>query len=161
MNKNLIIFGLGILAILTLGVITMPHEASADRAGRVTAYNSTDFADVRTTDDEYNTYQGGSTSNTVSKPKTSTAINPTVTKTSTVKKTTTATSNSTDTNTGVETDENANSIGANALFGTNGFTPSGLIQWILLAILILIIVILVRKVTGAEKRYHAEPLKHA
>src|SRR6185369_1177126 len=50
------------------------------------------------------------------------------------------------------TDENGNSdisnLASNALFGANGLFPSGLIQWILFAILILLIVILVRKVYG-------------
>lgn len=56
------------------------------------------------------------------------------------------------------TDEN-NGLSANALFGM-GIYPSGIIQWIFFAILVLLIVILVRKIYGADKRYHAIPLKH-
>jgi hypothetical protein len=50
---------------------------------------------------------------------------------------------------------------ANAVFGSNTFLPSGLVQWILLAIIILVIVILTRKIFGGEKEYHETPLKHA
>ena len=49
---------------------------------------------------------------------------------------------------------------ANAVFGSDSFLPSGLVQWILFAILVLLIVILVRKIYGADARYHAVPLKH-
>ncbi len=52
------------------------------------------------------------------------------------------------------------SLAANAIFGTSGVSPSGLIQWILVAIIILIIVIIVRKLFGGEARYHSTPLKH-
>ncbi len=50
---------------------------------------------------------------------------------------------------------------ANAIFGTRSFMPSGLIQWILLAIFILLIIIFVRRVTGSDEKYHNTPLKHA
>lgn len=50
---------------------------------------------------------------------------------------------------------------ANSVFGGLSFMPSGLMQWILLGIFILVIVILVRKVTGKGEEYHATPLKHA
>ena len=52
------------------------------------------------------------------------------------------------------------SLAANAIYGTKSFGPSGLIQWILLAILILIITILTRRVF-ARRKYHNSPLKHA
>ncbi len=53
------------------------------------------------------------------------------------------------------------SLAANAFFGSGSILPSGLVSWIILGIMILIIVILARKVFGAEKRYHQTPLKHA
>jgi hypothetical protein len=56
--------------------------------------------------------------------------------------------------------ESVSSLASNTIFGSSGFTPSGLIQWVLFAIIILIIVILVRKIFGGEKRYHATALKH-
>ncbi|MEI7709116.1 MAG: hypothetical protein WCI76_00170 [bacterium] len=52
-------------------------------------------------------------------------------------------------------------LGAAAIFGSNSFLPSGLIQWLILAILILAIVVLVRKAYGAEDKYHSSPLKHS
>jgi len=47
-----------------------------------------------------------------------------------------------------------------AIFGANGVLPSGIIQWIFVAILVLLIVILVRRIYGADRKYHAVPLKH-
>ena len=60
-----------------------------------------------------------------------------------------------------ESSDSYGNLASNAIFGTNGLYPSGLIQWILFAILILIIVILIRKIFGAEKKYHSTPMKHA
>lgn len=53
----------------------------------------------------------------------------------------------------------ANVLSGSGLNNYNGFWPSGLIGWLLLAILILLLVILVRKIYG-EKEYHETPLKH-
>ncbi len=50
-------------------------------------------------------------------------------------------------------------LAANVIYGSNSFLPSGLVQWILFAIFILIIIILIRKVFGGEKNYHATPMK--
>lgn len=51
-------------------------------------------------------------------------------------------------------------LAANAILGSNSFTPSGLIQWVFFAILVLLIVILVRKIYGGSEKYYATPLKH-
>jgi hypothetical protein len=56
--------------------------------------------------------------------------------------------------------DNSN-LAANALFGSNGFLPSGLIQWILFAIFILVVVVLARIVFGAKRKYDSTPLKHS
>ena len=69
----------------------------------------------------------------------------------------------TDTNNTVSTNDAKNSYGsltANALVGSNSVMPSGLIQWILLAIIILAIIFLWRYV-HAENKYMSEPMKHA
>lgn len=57
--------------------------------------------------------------------------------------------------------ESVSNLASNAIFGSNSFMPSGIIQWILLAIIIMIIIIITRKVFGGEDRYHSTPLKHA
>ena len=54
----------------------------------------------------------------------------------------------------------ASDLASNAIFGANGFLPSGIIQWILFAIFILIIVILIRRISGAKQKYEDAPLKH-
>lgn len=154
---NISFFSLGILAILTFGVITIPTIASADRAGRVTPYNSTDFARVSANDEKYNSYVGPNVMNYSATPVVysgSPASKGTVAgaSTTTVKKSTAI---------ATKPAENASDLAATAIFGSNSFMPSGLVQWILFAILILLVVILVRRITGGEDRYHKEPLKHA
>ncbi|MFA6301180.1 MAG: IPT/TIG domain-containing protein [Candidatus Paceibacterota bacterium] len=62
---------------------------------------------------------------------------------------------------GSSKNNNSDGLAANAFFGTNSFLPSGLVSWILLGIMILVIIILVRKIFGADKKYHETPLKHA
>ena len=55
----------------------------------------------------------------------------------------------------------ASNLASNALFGNqNSFLPSGLVGWVMLAIIIMIIVILLRKIFGAEQKYQEAPLKH-
>jgi len=51
-------------------------------------------------------------------------------------------------------------LAANAFYGISGFLPSGLIQWIMFAILILLLVILTRIIFNTKENYHATPLKH-
>ena len=60
----------------------------------------------------------------------------------------------------VSNEESASSLVSNVIFGSTSFMPSGVIQWIFFAILILVIVILVRKIFGAEKKYQETPLKY-
>lgn len=54
----------------------------------------------------------------------------------------------------------ANNLASNAIFGSNSFLPSGLVQWILFAILILLIVILVRRIFGAKEEYKKQSMKY-
>ncbi len=56
--------------------------------------------------------------------------------------------------------ETVGSLASNAIFGTNSFMPTGLIQWVLFAIIIVLIILIVRRFTGATERYHHSPLKH-
>jgi len=60
---------------------------------------------------------------------------------------------------GAQTD-NGQSLAGAAIYGSNGFMPSGIIEWLLFAIFILIIVIIVRKIFFQDK-YNSTPLKHA
>ena len=160
---NTIILGLEILVILALVISFIPKEANADRAGRVTPYDSTNWAHV-SSNTGYNTYVGPDSggvatyfgtptvySGSTITPKATVAKAPavkTTAKTATVEKT-------------AEPKEEFSSLAANALFGSGSFVPSSLTGWILFAILILALVILVRKIFGKEEAYHATPLKHS
>ncbi|MEX2028856.1 MAG: IPT/TIG domain-containing protein [Candidatus Paceibacterota bacterium] len=61
----------------------------------------------------------------------------------------------------VQREETVSNLASNVVFGTTSFMPSGIVQWIFFAILILLIVILVRKIFKGEEKYQATPLKHA
>jgi len=56
---------------------------------------------------------------------------------------------------------NGQSLASSVILGGNSFLPNGLVQWVLVAILILLIIIIVRKVLGAREHYDNTPLKHA
>lgn len=57
--------------------------------------------------------------------------------------------------------QSASALASGVIFGSNSLAPSGIIQWVLFAIAILLIVIIVRKFFGGSDRYHNSPLKHA
>jgi len=59
------------------------------------------------------------------------------------------------------TNDSYSNLASNAIFGSNSFLPSGIVQWILFAIVILLIIIVVRRIFGAKKNYDDSPLKHA
>jgi hypothetical protein len=191
-NKKIFntIYGLGMLAIFTLGIMTtIPAEASA-RYRYEPVYGSTyalwcEDCYERDNDYQYTYYQTPTyyynptpvyynpapiayvnPAPVAPQPTPtvySSTVNPTV-KTSTSKtvakaKTTTATNTpSTVAKTTTKTPESA--LVASAIFGTNSFLPSGLVQWIFFAILVLIATILVRKIYGGNEKYNAVPLKH-
>lgn len=56
---------------------------------------------------------------------------------------------------------NGQGLASSVILGGASFLPSGLIQWVLTAIILLFIVILVRKIFGGRERYDTTPLKHA
>lgn len=157
MNKKSIVLALGILAISAFGVIAIPAKASADRAGYVTPYNSTRFDRVAI-GGGYNTYAEPSYAPVVAYNTPTTVYSTSGAPKTTVAKKSTATKS---TSTATKTDEKINDLTASAVLGNDTFLPSGLVQWIIFAILILLIVILVRKAVGAEDKYHSTPLKHA
>ena len=57
--------------------------------------------------------------------------------------------------------ENYGSLTANALLGSNSFMPTGLVQWILFVVLILLIIFLWRYMHRSKEKYMLEPMKHA
>lgn len=57
--------------------------------------------------------------------------------------------------------ENGKSMASSVILGENTFLPSSLVQWILVAIIILVIIIIARKAFGAREEYDRTPLKHA
>ena len=58
-------------------------------------------------------------------------------------------------------DKSFNTLASNALYGSEvGLRPSGLTQWLIFAILVLLVIIVVRKLY-LENKYHSTPLKHA
>ena len=161
-NKKIsaIFYSLAILAILALGVIIMPLKTSADMGGYVTGYNTTRFNSVQS-NERYNYYVGQNDPTVVYYPTTPVVYvnNPPVYQT-TITDTSTAEQSTADTTPNKST-EDGESLVASVIWGSNSFMPSGLVQWIFFAILILIIVILTRKIFRGEDKYHSTPMKHA
>jgi len=56
---------------------------------------------------------------------------------------------------------NDNSLAAGAIFGSDGFMPKNLFQWLLLIAMILLVILLFRKTSKSKDKYHSAPLKHA
>ncbi len=71
---------------------------------------------------------------------------------------TTGTTNSTTPTT--DNGNNGSNLASNAIFGSSGFLPSGLIQWVLFGIFVLIIIILARTIFGAKTAYEEMPMKY-
>lgn len=62
----------------------------------------------------------------------------------------------------VETDPETNSsLASSVILGGNTFLPTGIVQWVLVAIFIVFIIVLGRKVFRAREHYDSAPLKHA
>jgi len=164
------VFSLRILTILAFVLIFAPFNKASAEGGVNYIYG--------TFDNGYSNYNNGSYYNTnqasyqapiYTPPPTTTPIvysnsaNPNVASTTTVPKTVAKAKTTSAPKTVALSTTKSNSVGglaANAFFGSNSFLPSGLIQWILFAIFILLLVILTRKIFGAKENYHATPMKH-
>ncbi len=166
-NKNLIFYALGILAILTLWALMMPIEAGAYYEYRYARYNFNTESNNRDLYPEagyiaypVNDYQGNQNSD---------ANRNVSTNTTTYTNYTTSDSNTSSAREDTESNNSDSSVSfsdysnlaANSVFGSHSFMPSGLVQWVILAIFILLIVIFIRRVFGKDEKYYAEPLKHA
>lgn len=178
-SKKSIFLSLGLLAILVFGTIVfIPTKTEARTirfirmgTGQVIEHN---YDNLNNEESERNTVVSSATKsnypNTIGNRTTnssssnnnssnSTSTNSTKT-TETVKSSDTSTTKTDDDVVASDVNESYGNLSANALFGSNGFMPTGLVQWIILTIVILAIIFLWRYV-HAEEKYLAEPLKHA
>jgi hypothetical protein len=155
MNKVMnskIKYGLGILAILIVGVLTLASTAEAkDRGGYYKGY-SREFVDTSYNPSYATTYAYNPT------PGTTTGSAGAVLGASTSPKTI---AKKTDTTDYKAIKEEFSDVTANALFGADSFFPSSLIGWLLFAIFVLVIIVLVRKFAGLEKKYNELPAKYS
>jgi hypothetical protein len=168
-----IIFSLGILAILSMGIFVFPFTANAQcytgywggndgRGNCGPLQNQTTYGGYYT--NQPTTYYPPAPVVYTPPP----VYNPPVV----VQPTPTPTIYSSDTNQngvaladpdateGDETDTDGTDLSANASSASSGFLPSGVLQWIIFAILVMLIVILVRKIYGGREKFLATPLKH-
>ena len=180
-NKKSMNYGFKILALLAFSLLIIPTQASAERPGYVTPYNSTDFNRVYK-DPEYNYdynspayyqpyqpfhYAYISPAPAASQTVYSYSANPNGsagTSSGTVNSSNAANTGTGSVNNGAvnNTDDNLSNLAASAVYGSSdGFLPSGLMQWIMVAIFILLIVILARRIFGMKENYETTPLKHA
>ncbi len=148
---------LGILTLLVM-LFALPILANAQTqtAGYVNAYGSNQWDPIVAYEQQIVRVPAAQATQTyTNNPK-----NTTSTSTSTTTNTKNTTSNTANTNSDKTTDRYSN-LAASAIYGGSSFAPSGLVQWIMLAILILVIIILARRIFGATDRYHKAPMKHA
>jgi hypothetical protein len=111
----------------------------------------------------YGNYVGNTTPTTIVRNyynTYSTSNVPSTTKAPVSKDNTVATTSTSDTTTTDINDKYGN-LSANALFGSNSFMPTGLVQWVFSIILIITIILLWRYVHKSEEKYMGEPMKHA
>jgi hypothetical protein len=174
-NTKSIIFFLETLAILALGIIAIPAQSYAytsncGEAGcNVSYYGDTtnqyynqypynnyyQYQNINPTP-VYNIYQPPTITPIVSYISTPNTPKTTVAKKATTGKIVASAKVTSSTKNGI----NTNNLTSNALFGSNGIYPSSLLQWIFLAILIIFIIILIRRIYGSREKYLASPLKH-
>ena len=171
-NKNLIFFGLILSVIFTLNLLPAKADAfyyigwvNGNYIGCETDLDSNgnfrgceyrnNYHYINTTQSNSQTNLNSSVSNS---SNTNNTTNSTVTKNTTNKTTTVSTAKKTDNNI---TDNNKSSLAAGLIFGSDGFMPTSLVQWILFLILAILIIILARKLFGIDKKYKERPLKHA
>ncbi len=165
-NKNLILSIFVILFILTVGSVFMPTKAEAMYA----TYHFSEPADLIT--NLYPTqpiyvpapvirYPGTQTNYDTTNTRTYTTQSDTVNNTNRNYTNTTQNTENNNVNTTDTTSSAYKNVAANAFFGKNSFWPSGLIQWVLIAIFILLMVIIFRRVTAKDQKFYSEPLKHS
>ncbi len=169
-NNKIIVFSFSILALLAFGVSTLPKTTYAQSNSFLIGsdgmvyyrgvnapsnnqnYSPTYYSQTPTYVQQSPTYVNTAPAPTQTATLYSNTTNPnavTTTPRTVVKAKTTTTTYTTD-----------STLAANSIFGSNSFMPTGIIQWIFFAILILLLVILVRKLHGGQDRYHAIPMKH-
>ena len=173
---NIVFYSFQILTILVLGVTVSPLVTDArivTGGSSVTPYNSTKWNNNVPTVNQYNPgyyfYEEPNVSNGYTPPVVNNSNNSsTSNKTTTVNKNTSYSDTSVEeentedeSNKTVRTSEDVSNLASSVILGSDSFLPSGLLQWILFAILIVLIVIIVRRIMRGEERYHAAPLKHA
>jgi hypothetical protein len=159
------VYILFLLAILALGLVAMPKKANAascpgsipDGYICIVGYGQGNQSYYGSNYQMPPLYVQPQTSATSTSTPTvySNSTNP---NTATAKKTVVAQAKTTK-KTSATTSDNSN-LTANTISSSNSFMPSGFIQWIFLAILVLLIVILVRRIYGGNEKYHATPMKH-
>ncbi|MEK7088796.1 MAG: hypothetical protein AAB913_01565 [Patescibacteria group bacterium] len=98
------------------------------------------------------------TTTTITNTNNNSSSNTTTNTTNTTISKTTDTSNTVAAN---DTNNSYSGLTANVLEGSNSFLPTGLLQWIFLAIIVVAIIFLWRYVFRSEDKYLSEPLKHA
>lgn len=162
--KQNIYFSFAILAIFVFGIITIPKEVNADIPGRASSYydnitgygygNNPNYYYPNQTYIPQSTYVNPASAPTVYSSTTNPNARGTTTSSNKVAKTTKALPSK------ESNIEDAKNLAANALFGSDGFLPSGLFQWMLFAILVLLTIIFVRKLYSGDKHYYATPMKH-
>ena len=171
-NNKSIVLGSKILSVLAFSLLIVPLQASAANdflGGFGTGSSSSPY--VYGSSSTYNSYYNGNSYYQAPyqtyqtpvygpAPVAAPVIYSDETNSDTTSSTATQTAKVKTVSTKTSANSNAGSLAANAFYGVNSFLPSGLIQWVLFAIFILLIIILARTVFGVKESYHSTQLKH-
>lgn len=159
-NNNKISLVINLLATLTLAVVSMSSVANAQSVPngsiQINGYHAPEI--YTPTYSYYNVavpvyVPTPVATNSPTPTVYSSATNPNALASSKIAKAKTA-------ETSEEPEETATSLTANAIFGSPGFLPSNLIEWIFFAVLVGGVVLLVRTIYGGREKYNATPMKH-
>jgi len=162
-NNKSILFGLIIIAILAVGFVAFVPDTASAEGGRNVHFgpmgDEEDERETRVSSDVSDGVGGRNVRVNYSFPS-GDEEQPVLRNTTVGSTLNSGTRVETESVEGQDEGREFSSLAANALFGGSTFLPSGVTQWILFIIFILLLVIMVRRIMGAEQAYHASPLKH-
>jgi len=174
-NNKIINHGLKVLTILAFVLVFVPFNKASAAYGTNIIYQTGDNSYSGYNNNLYynnnqNTYQLPTYQPPIYTPPPATtptpivysnSVNPNATSATTTPKTVAKAKTTNTSNTIATTKSNGTSgLAASVIYGANSFLPSGLIQWILFGIFILLLIILGRRTLGAREKYLAIPMKY-
>ncbi|OGI94934.1 hypothetical protein A2917_01885 [Candidatus Nomurabacteria bacterium RIFCSPLOWO2_01_FULL_42_17] len=153
--NNSIVFVFALLAVLAFGLVAIQQASAASGYYGGTSVDNSYYSNQASYPVYTKNNSAPATNSTSASSRNSTGNNQ-----SSNSGTATANNSSATSKTADGTAENGNDLASSAILAGAGSLFSGLTMWIIVAILMLLAVIFIRRIFGADHRYHAEPMKH-